>query len=129
MASLGRLPPPGVVLSAVDGPAADPGLRRYAVRPRTWEPEGLFEHVRCGVDDGAELVTRLVYRGGSQDTRTVHVGAPDLEPCPLSTTGASRAAIVEQEGRKRPDRPVIVAASYVLDPYPGPLLADWIEVP
>jgi len=129
VASLARRPPPGVVLSAVYGPAAGPDLRRYAIRPRTWEPEGHFEHVRCGMNDGAEVVTRLVYRGGSQDTRTVRVSAPDLEPCPLTATGAARAVIVDQEGRKRAGRPVIVAASYVLDPYPGPLLADWIEVP
>lgn len=116
----------GFARAAMQAPAGASCSWRYRVRPRDWTGGTVYEHLRCGEPTAGYLDTRLVYGGGSVDRRVTRVRRSDWSRCALSAD--CRGVARPQRGRTRARRPVVIAASYVLDPHPGPLLADWIRV-
>jgi hypothetical protein len=121
-------------LSLAAGPSGDPtAIRRlYQVRPGEWKASVVFEHTRCvQPETGMELVTKLVYQGGSTDSRVTPLTERSWAPCALASDPDLRAATVKQPGLKKPGKPVIIAASYFHNPsksYTSPMLAQWISV-
>lgn len=118
-------------LALSSGPSADPqAIRRlYQVRPEEWKTSIVFEHTRCA-SRGSEtqFITKLVYQGGFTDTKATPLTEQSWKPCALAPDPDLRAVTVQQPGQKKPGKPVIIAASYFLDPKPSPLLARWISV-
>jgi hypothetical protein len=105
----------------------DPKL--YRVSPREWKKSALFEHTRCTSARAQTLVTKLTYQGGSSEILTTALTDKSWGPCSLVSGPGLRAVTVKQEPKlKKPKRPVIIAASYLQDPQPGPLLSDWVGV-
>lgn len=115
---------------AQGSPAGPAALRRlYQVRPEEWKKSTLFEHTRCAARGSeTQLITKLFYQGGFTDTLATPLTEQKWGPCRLVSDPALRAVTVQQTGQKKPGKPVIIAASYFLDPKPSPLLARWISV-
>jgi len=111
---------------------ADPLDRQYyQVLPRGWKQSVSFEHTRCryaGAERkaGTVLITSLTYSGGATVTMSTTLSARDWKSCPM--VNGVPGVTVKQPGGKKAGRPVIIAASYFEDPYPSPLIADWIQV-
>jgi hypothetical protein len=119
-------------LPAVQVPSSEPLARRlYRVTPAVWRggAGASFEHTRCGLQEPEmHLVTKLTFAGGYTETLDQPLSDESWPPCPLSRDPDLRAATVTQQSRSAPTRPVVIASSYFQDPFPGPLLARWIEV-
>lgn len=103
--------------------------RLYLVQPRDWKAPAAFEHTRCREPrPGLELVTKLVYHGGSIDSLTTPIQNGGWSECKLVAQGGFKSVTVKQPGRRTAGRPGIIAASYFRSPQPGPLLADYVRV-
>ncbi len=101
----------------------------YRVSPREWKKSIVFEHTRCGFPGAQTLVTKLMYQGGSAEFQSTALAEKSWGPCNLAPGADLKAVTVQQKpSMKKPQRPVIIAASYFQDPQPGPLLADWVGV-
>lgn len=117
------------LLSAEEASPDPIGLRLYQVQPKTWKKGVVFEHTRCMArSPDVQLITKLSYRDGVTESHTATLTDANWGPCALSTDSRLRAAIVKQPSRQKAGRPVIIAGSYFLAPYPGPFLSDWIAV-
>jgi hypothetical protein len=112
-------------------PSADQQAIRqlYQVSPGEWTASTVFKHTRC-VNRGSEtqFITKLFYQGGFTDTKVTPLTEQSWGPCALPSDPDLMAVTVQQPGQKKPGKPVIIAASYFLDPRPSPLLARWISV-
>lgn len=128
IASLPGLP----ALAVAQVPASEPLARRlYRVSPAMWKggAGAAFEHTRCGLQEPEmHLVTKLTFAKGYTETLDYPLSDESWTPCALSSDPDLRAATVTQQSRSAPTRPVVIASSYFQDPFPGPLLARWIEV-
>ncbi|MFL6289890.1 MAG: hypothetical protein ACJ759_03250 [Thermoanaerobaculia bacterium] len=105
----------------------DPAL--YQVQPRDWKRSATFEHTRCSAPlDATTFITQLTYDGGATDVQPNELSKESWGPCALSPAGGLKAVKARQPGRAAAGRPVIIASSYLANPYPGPLLARWVAV-
>lgn len=115
-------------IALAQSPAPDP-VRLYQVRPGEWKSSVTFEHTICGrPGPDVQVVTKLVYRGGSVDRIAPPPNAGSWKPCDLSTAPDLRSVTVKQRSRERADQPVVIAAGQLLDPHPGILHSQWIAV-
>ncbi|HEX3130688.1 MAG TPA: hypothetical protein VH394_25340 [Thermoanaerobaculia bacterium] len=103
--------------------------RLYLVQPRDWKASAAFEHTRClEPRPELELVTKLIYHGGSIDSLKTTIKDKSWSECKLVSQQGLRSVTVKQPGRRTAGRPGIIAASYFRSPQPGPLLADYVRV-
>ncbi len=130
LASLSPGPVPSPPSYAGRGPTTDAlPIRLYGVEPREWTPGVHFAHTRClNRRPGLELATMLFYEDGTSDSETVLLRDDQWQPCPFTSDSDVSAVVVDQLGRQQAGRPVVITATYPLDPFPGYFLADWVTV-
>lgn len=110
-------------------PANRLALALYQVQPRDWKRSVTFEHTRCSEQlDAMTFITQLTYEGGATEVQPTEISPESWGPCALSPGGGLKAVKARQSGRAAAGRPVIIASSYLSNPYPGPLLARWVAV-
>lgn len=118
--------------SLAAGPPKGPISRRfYRVRPDAWKPSAVFEHTRCDDQRSASsIVTKLAYQGGAPESLVTPLQKSNWRsPCELAPELGLHAVTVRQtSSRQKAGKPVIIAASYLEYPEPGPLLSSWIPV-
>jgi hypothetical protein len=98
--------------------ALDPGMGNekddlvwYDATPRTWQ-EAHVTHTLCGTGSMIEAITKLTYRGGTTETKSIPLDEiKRFPPCPQ---GPGNAVTVQQPTRPNPDPPVIVASGYLV---------------